>query len=359
MRLRPHEIVENANRIAAEYAAQGLTLTLRQMYYRFVATGLCPNGQKAYKSIGAALTEARYTGKFPIDALEDRGRSISAGSHLEWDLDVDGALAQAAQNLRNAPYYLRTGAWYAQPRHVSVWVEKEALAGIFAPVCSELGVSFMACKGYPSVSVLYDFVASLIEVEQASEGGPLQEHVVLYFGDHDPDGLEIPLAAARSVRRLCVMLDGEGSDEDDDGYGYEDDEDDGEDEDDDGEDDVEDGGALGADVVLHVPNLTAPVRFHRAALNIAQIRAFNPPPFPAKETSARFAKYAAKTGLRDAWELDALEPRALINLIRTEVGGLFDSGVARDNRRAVEAARAEMRTRMQEPGRLASLLESE
>lgn len=334
--MRPHEIVRHANRIAEEYRDQGLTLTLRQMYYRFVATGLIENGQKAYKRIGSALTDARYAGRFPVDAIEDRGRSLSGGSHNDLNLDVRDALERAHADLRSAPYYLRAGRWHDQPRHVSVWVEKEALAGVFAPVCAELGLSFLACKGYPSVSVLYDFATELRDVETAGT----VEHVVLYFGDHDPDGLEIPAAAARSVKRLCDLRGREDEDEDEDVN------DDGDLEDDNVDEEervaLEFGGT--DDTVIHAPSwLRCPVRFRRAALNIDQIRAFNPPPFPAKETSARFTSYVRKTGLTEAWELDALEPRALRDLIRREAGRLYDPAVARGNDARVRAAREEMR----------------
>lgn len=38
-------VVERANGIIAEYEAQGFTLTLRQLYYQFVARGFLPNKQ--------------------------------------------------------------------------------------------------------------------------------------------------------------------------------------------------------------------------------------------------------------------------------------------------------------------------
>jgi len=184
--VKPEEVVETANEIAKEYAADGLKLTLRQMYYQFVARGLIESGAKPYDRIGWALTQARYAGTFPIDALEDRGREVRPGNFKVDQTSVARAIRNAESELRNAPTsWLWRSRWWAQPTHVSVWVEKEALAGIFEPVCEDLGVSWFPCKGYPSVSALHSW---LKEVDEVSRLGRMERAVVLYFGDHDPDG---------------------------------------------------------------------------------------------------------------------------------------------------------------------------
>jgi hypothetical protein len=49
----------------------------------------------------------------------------------------------------------------------------------------------------------------------------------------------------------------------------------------------------------------------RIALTMAQVREYNPPPNPAKETDARFSTYAARYGAT-SWELDALITEAVL-----------------------------------------------
>lgn len=41
------ELIETANIIIEEYQEQGFSLTLRQLYYQFVARDILPNTQKA------------------------------------------------------------------------------------------------------------------------------------------------------------------------------------------------------------------------------------------------------------------------------------------------------------------------
>ena len=45
-------IIAKANEIIAEYATQGFQLTLRQLYYQFVARDLIANKQTEYKRLG-------------------------------------------------------------------------------------------------------------------------------------------------------------------------------------------------------------------------------------------------------------------------------------------------------------------
>jgi len=299
--------------IAQEYEEQDLKLTLRQMYYQLVARGLSPNGQKAYKRLGSILTEARYTGAFPVDALEDRGRTVHRGAFELDKRDLSDALAESATMIRDLPYYhLGTDRWLGQPVHVSVWVEKEALAGVFEPVCDDLGVSWLACKGYPSVSALHTY---LMEVVDAQERGA-QQALILYFGDHDPDGWEIPRGALRGIERLAALREYEGHD------------------------------------------ATIPIDLQRVALNMSQIRRFNPPPFPAKISSARYNGYVKEHGTDDAWELDALDPTTLRDLIRTGVEGQFDDDIARTHGSQVADVRRRLVETITDPSWLAGVWKS-
>src|SRR6266403_511879 len=81
-------IIEQANVICEEFAAQGLSLTLRGLYYRFVARGLLDDGTwyvdpmtgtnngRNYDKLGEAINEARLAGMFDWDYIIDRTRNL-------------------------------------------------------------------------------------------------------------------------------------------------------------------------------------------------------------------------------------------------------------------------------------------
>ena len=55
-------LILKANEIIAEYAAEGFDLTLRQLYYQFVARDLISNKQSEYKRLGSVINDARLAG---------------------------------------------------------------------------------------------------------------------------------------------------------------------------------------------------------------------------------------------------------------------------------------------------------
>lgn len=55
-------LIAQANEIVEQYRAQGFVLTLRQLYYQFVARGLIPNRQSEYKRLGSVINDARLAG---------------------------------------------------------------------------------------------------------------------------------------------------------------------------------------------------------------------------------------------------------------------------------------------------------
>lgn len=313
------DLIDTALEIAEEYAADDLLLTVRQIYYQFVRRfpDRYPSSMETYKRIQSALSEARYTGEFPIDMIEDRGREVRPGHFTVCQSDVDDAFYESKKDIAKLPNMnLWMHKWYGQRTHVSVWVEKDALTGIFEDPCNQQGVSWFACKGYPSVSALWHYIKLIDEANDSHPDGGYDNAVVLYFGDHDPDGLEIPDAASRSINRLSEALEDKFSNQN---------------------------------------TAFMNIEFKRVALTMAQIKQHKPPPFPAKETSARFAEYQRKTGLSHAWELDALKPRALRDLIDASVSPYFDFDTYSRYKSDIDSARLELKRKLCKDGLMKSI----
>lgn len=308
-------LLSYAEDVANEYQAAGYSLTLRQLYYQLVARGFIENSDRSYKRLGAALSHARLQGWFDPGLLVDRGREAGESKHHECKLNVDEGLVEARDWIRSVPHWaIRADRWYGQPVYVSVWCEKDALSGVFEPPCKDLGVGLFACKGYPSHSALWSWLQGLSSAYEISRGdyhesglscespSPIEEAVVLYFGDHDPDGWQIPRSALDVMRQFASI------------HG------------------------------LSVPD----IRFVRVALNMDQIQQHNPPPFPAKVSSSRYEGYLAEHGTDDAWELDALDVKTLDALVRTFVSRYWSEDDRLRWRRLVASARAELREAMVE-----------
>lgn len=246
------QIIERANTIIAEYSGQGLRLTLRQLYYQFVSRDWLPNRSESYNRLGNIITDGRMDGQIDWNAIEDRTRSLDKNSHWDNPDDIISAVARSYQ----------LNKWIGQEYQPEVWIEKEALSGVFERPCRELDVPFFACRGYTSVSAMWEAAERLLDYRV--EG---REPVILHFGDHDPSGIDM----TRDIQdRLSTFMRG-----------------------------------MGPDV-------------RRIALNMDQIDQYEPPPNPAKVTDSRFESYQVQFG-DESWELDALEPATLNELIRSHV----------------------------------------
>ncbi len=173
---RNGELIEQANSIIAEYQDQGFVLTLRQLYYQFVARALIPNTMQSYKRLGQVINDARLAGLVDWDALEDRTRNVRAKPSWSSPEDILGACASQ----------FRIKRWADQPCHVEVWIEKDALIGVIERVCNEHLVPFFACRGYTSQSEQWR--AGRRFARLAEEG---KRVVVLHLGDHDPSGIDM------------------------------------------------------------------------------------------------------------------------------------------------------------------------
>lgn len=146
-----------------------------------------------------------------------------------------------------------------QDSTIEVWVEKDALSGVLSRVTNKYHIRLMVNRGYTSISALY-------EAQKRLNDGD----TILYFGDHDPSGLDM----LRDIKDRMLNF--------------------------------------GLDVEV-VP----------VALTMEQVRAFNPPPNPAKFEDPRADWYIAEYG-HTSWELDALPPKELIRLCEEAITQRID-----------------------------------
>ena len=243
--------IDQANAILEEYGGQGFKLTLRQLYYKFVARNLIPNNQKEYKKLGELINDARLAGLIDWDAIVDHTRSLRG--LMTWEDPAEIVSAQA--------YNFRLDPWKNQKQRIEVWIEKDAAVSIVAPVCNAHRIDFFSCRGYTGQSAMYSAGKRLEAYHDLGK-----EVTVLHFGDHDPSGMDMSRDIEERLKEFARQ----------------------------------------------------PIQVLRCALNLDQVQQYNPPPNPAKETDSRCAGYVQEFG-QESWELDALEPKVINDIIEREV----------------------------------------
>lgn len=257
--------IAQANEIIAEYEAAGFRLTLRQLYYQFVARALIPNTLQSYKALGNVINDARMAGQIDWLAIEDRTRFLrELSSWTSPESIIESAASSYHQDW-----------WATQDTYAEVWIEKDALVGVFEGVCNELDVPLFSCRGYASASEVW--AAGQRLARKVQRGKQVR---VFHFGDHDPSGLDM----TRDITdRLITFISRHAG-----------------------------------------PVYSDKFRVERVALAMEQIQQYGPPPNPAKITDSRFEGYQREYG-DESWELDALEPQVLADLVRSSVEGVIDT----------------------------------
>jgi len=174
-------------------------LTLRGLHYRLVARGMT-NTVQHYKRVVSAMIEARWSGIVSFDTFSDHDRQMLGGTESEAVILGD-EIERAKENIEGWMNYYFRHKWENQPIYPEVFIEKKALQGVFQPVCSSEGVALGACKGYPSLTFLYD--AYLRFKILPKEVTPM----ILYFGDYDPSGEDIPRSIGENLSKMGVDVE--------------------------------------------------------------------------------------------------------------------------------------------------------
>lgn len=270
------------DQMCRDYQHQGFMLSVRQLYYQLVARGKIPNTERSYQNTASLINDGRLAGYLDWDAIEDRGRDIVL--RTRWK--------SGSQIVRASANSFHQDKWNEQTGRMLVIVEKAALAGILEGVCAEYDVPLLAARGYPSVSIVRELV--LEHILPAVKAG--QDVTVLHLGDHDPSGIDM---TRDLTDRIELFVDG-------------------------------------LDVMEHCR-----VNVERIALTMGQVEEVQPPPNPAKVTDSRFASYQTIYG-DESWELDALEPAYIVDLVTQKINEQIDMEVWDERVAEIEAIREKL-----------------
>jgi hypothetical protein len=197
------------------------------------------------------MTRARDDGRCGFDAIVDRSRPEYTYSVFE---DA-GEYANVVQNAYRKDY------WATQPNYVEIWAEKDAIIGSIENVAKKLGVIVRVGRGFLSTSKAHEIAKHFASINK-----PI---TVLYLGDHDPSGQDIP----RDMFDRIIEY----------GSGW--------------------------------------FEFTRIAIHRDDIETFDLPPLRAKVSDSRSSAFTSKYGSHCV-ELDALPPQELRRRIQSAVEGL-------------------------------------
>ena len=255
---RTKDDVQSVKDAAYDELERGRPMTLRQVHYRLVSRDdvYYRNTQADYDSLSQWLRDERLAGNIPWEWMEDRLRRPR-------EIDMWSDLIDFMEAVRVT---YRRDVWSTQPQYLEVWLEKDALSGIFQEALDEYGVTLNVGRGFDGWS----------SVKQAADRyGDGEGVTVLYFGDFDPSGEDM----VRSLRERLAHPD--------------------------------------------LPNRGSEPVIVKCALTFNDITDYNLPPDFTKTTDSRRAAFVAQYG-DVAVELDALPVDVLRERLVSEVESRMD-----------------------------------
>jgi hypothetical protein len=252
-------IIENSINVCSQYE-KGI-LTLRALHYQLVGLGMT-NDTQHYKRVVIAMIDARWNELIDFDQFSDLDRTMVGYTDYRKTFvanEIDYAKEQVNAWMTN----YHKNRWENQNYYPEIFIEKKALQGVFANICKQWNISLGACKGYPSLTFLHEASLRFKSAEYNNK-----QPIIIYFGDYDPSGEDIPRSVQDNLKRFGVE-----------------------------------------------------VEVRRIALMQHQVEKWDLPPAPAKDTDTRTAKW---NGLGQV-ELDAVKPEKLISLCENAILDIFDT----------------------------------
>jgi hypothetical protein len=186
---RPHPTTASMLRVAwAHILSVPYRVSLRWLFYRLLGDGTFTD-KGDYREFKAATAAARkcFWEDWAPDTLEDDTRvTIYRGTGYRNPREWLTEISSQGCNLDR---------WAAQPYYVEIWFEAAAMRSQFEYHTEH--VTLRPFKGDYSIPAKWRVAQDLDGAAKAYPGTPI---VILYFGDLDPKGLQIPLSAVADVR---------------------------------------------------------------------------------------------------------------------------------------------------------------
>jgi len=230
-------------------------LTNRQIFYRLVAKEVVSKTEKEYNRLCEVINRARRSRLISMDVIRDDGFS-----DYELRTGFNHKTEFTQQVLRQAGNFM-LDRQLNQSNRIIVWCEAGGMVPQLEKVCNLFGVSVKSSGGFDSTTAKHGMANSL----RAD-----QHNIVLHIGDFDPSGLCMFEALADDVKQFAH------------GYGR-------------------------------------TVEFFRIAVTNNQIKQYDLPTAPPKEST-----HQKKQAMTKTTQCEALHPEILAQIITNEIKSRLD-----------------------------------
>jgi hypothetical protein len=139
-----------------------------------------------FDKVATLINTCRKKGFLEIDFVAEEGARAFSGIEYPNRYNVVQDSIGWLQGFQNAAESYTPDWWKGEKYYIQMVVEKIDLVTLFSPVCEEYHIPIANAKGWSSILQRAEYCRRFKEAEDKG-----LECVLLYCGDHDPDGLRI------------------------------------------------------------------------------------------------------------------------------------------------------------------------
>ena len=166
-----------------------------------------------FDKVENAVNRCRKEGLLPVDFIAEEQSRMFHGIIKPSDGTVKDTLKWMMNDVLDGAKYFQPDWWEGEEYYIQMVVEKIDLLTLFQPVCEKYKIPIANAKGWQSILQRADYARRFKEAEDKG-----LRCVLLYCGDHDPDGKRISETMRKNIRDVSDIFweDGEvGYDPDD------------------------------------------------------------------------------------------------------------------------------------------------
>lgn len=181
----------------------GFKLSARGWGYELEGAGLITKAE--LDKVENLINYCRKNGVLPVDfTAEEEGR-IFSGIEIPEDITPIQFMGRYLSAAMDSENYYTPDWWEREEYYIQMLVEKIDLKSMFEPICRKYHIPIATSKGWSSILQRAEYTRRF---KQAEERG--LKCILLYCGDHDPDGLRISDTIRKNLYDIQFISWGDG-----------------------------------------------------------------------------------------------------------------------------------------------------
>lgn len=188
-------LIEFAEVVEALSEKAGFKISARGWCYQMEQEGYINKSQ--FGKVEEAINRCRREGFLPVDFVAEEDSRAFEGVEKESDRSIEDTLDWMLRDVIDGQKYYTPDWWEGEEYYIQMVVEKIDLKTLFAPVCSEYHIPVANARGWSSIHQRAEYARRFKEAEDAG-----LKCVLLYCGDHDPDGLRISDTLRKNLEQV-------------------------------------------------------------------------------------------------------------------------------------------------------------